>query len=149
MALDWTELRRGLASARPFLLSHHPPAEYDRCYAPSVRGQTVRVCARCVGIYPGILVGVGVALGAPGLAGGTLLVAILPLPALVEWALDALTAWTGSNPGRTATGLLLGYGYGLGLVSLFVRGTLAVAAVGVGYGVLAAGLLAVHESRRE
>lgn len=148
MALNWEELRRGLASARPFLLSHHPPAEYDRCYAPALRGRTIRLCARCVGIYTGILAGVLAALEAPLLAGGVVLVAVLPLPALFEWSLDALTPWTGSNPGRTATGLLLGYGYGLGLVSLFVRGTAAVAAVGVGYGILAAGLLAVHESRR-
>jgi hypothetical protein len=100
-----------------------------------------------VGIYPGIVVGVWAALDAPALAGGTALVSVLPLPALVEWSLDALTTRTGSNLGRTATGLLLGYGYGLGLVLLFGRGTLAVAAVGVGYGVLAAGLLAAHESR--
>lgn len=149
MAVDWQELRRGLARARPFLLSHHLPAEYDRCYAPVVRGRTIRVCARCAGIYPGILVGIWAAFAAPDPLGHVLLVAVLPLPALLDWSLDALTPWKGSNPGRTGTGFLLGVGYGLGLVHLFVRGTLAVVAVGVGYGTLAAVLLSYHDSQRE
>ncbi|MFC7132979.1 MULTISPECIES: DUF2085 domain-containing protein [Salinibaculum] len=145
MAVDWGEVRRGLAMARPFLLSHHLPEDYDRCYAPVIRGRTVRVCARCAGIYPGILAGVWAIFAAPALPSHLLLVAVLPAPALVDWSLSAFTSREGSNPGRTATGVLLGYGYGLGLGHLFVRGTLPVVAVGLGYAVLAAGLLWYHD----
>ncbi len=148
MAIDWRELRRGLARTRPFLLSHHLPAEYDRCYAPVVRGRTIRVCARCAGIYPGILAGIWAALAAPATLGHLFLVVVLPMPALLDWSASALTDWQGSNPGRTGSGLLLGYGYGLGLVQLFVYGTLSVVAVGAGYGVLAVVLVLYDEQQR-
>jgi uncharacterized membrane protein len=146
MDLDWGEIRRGLARTRPFLLSHHSPAEYDRCYAPVVRGRTVRLCARCAGIYPGIVAGLWAFVGAPAPLRGVALVAVLPLPALLDWGASALTAWRGSNPGRTATGVLLGYGYGLGLLHLFVGGSVVVVGIGVCYGVLAAALLSREAS---
>ena len=147
MPVDWGEVRRGLAMARPFLLSHHLPEDYDRCYAPVIRGRTVRVCARCAGIYPGILAGLWAIVAAPALLNHVSLVALLPAPALLDWGLSAFTSRAGSNPGRTATGVLLGYGHGLGLGHLFVRGTVSVVAVGIGYAVLAGSLLWYHDRR--
>lgn len=149
MDVDWTELRVGLARARPFLLSHHRPANYDRCYSPAVRGRTIRLCARCSGIYPGILAGLWAFVGAPSPVRDVVLVVVFPLPALLDWSTSALTDREGSNPGRTATGFLLGYGYGLGLAHLFLAGTVLVVLVGVGYGIVAVLLLSYHDPRGE
>ena len=141
--VDAEEFREGAAETRRYLLSHHEPDEFGRCYAPSVRGRRVHLCARCCGVYPGIVAGLlAVALGPPAPT-GIGLVALLPLAALAEWSVTAFTAREGTNPGRTATGALLGYGYGLGL-RLLVGGDLRVLAVGAVYGLAALGLLARH-----
>lgn len=138
---DLAELRRGLAETRGYVLSHHVPAERDRCYAPVAFGRRVHVCARCVGIYPGIAAALlAYALGPPRLV-GLPVVALLPAPALVDWAVTAWTGRRGYNPVRTATGFLLGYGYGAGLATLLLEGNPAVLAIGVAYAFLAGALL--------
>ncbi len=70
------------------------------------------------------------------------LVAVLPAFALLDWARSQFTARRGSNPVRTATGLSLGFGYGMGLLGV-LRGDarMAVVAVGIGYASLAAAAL--------
>lgn len=146
--VDWSEVRAALAATRPYLLSHHEPDEYHRCYAPTVGGRRVRLCARCLGVYPGIAVGLLAALAPSPLPTGLLAVASLPLPALVDWAATAFTARRGWNPVRTATGAALGYAYGVGLVALFLRGDLRVLAVGAAYGLAAAVLLGVRHARQ-
>ena len=140
--VDAGEFREGVAETRRYLLSHHEPEEFDRCYAPAVRGRRVRLCARCSGVYPGIAAGLAAVAVGPPAPTGIGLVALLPLAALAEWSVTAFTAW-GTNPGRTATGALLGYGYGLG-AGLLVGGDLRVLAIGAVYGLAALGLLARH-----
>ncbi len=137
-------LADGLAETRKYLLSHHEPARYDRCYALPFRGRRVRLCARCTGIYPGIALGVA-AVGFPGVGGVPLLlaVAVLPAFALVDWARTAFTPATGSNPVRTVSGALLGIGYGIGLLKFLTTFDARLLAIAVVYGGLAAGLLAL------
>jgi uncharacterized membrane protein len=125
------------------LLSHHEPAEYDRCHRLRVGSRTVHLCARCSGIYPGILAGIAIFLLGVGSSGVQIAaIAVLPLFALVDWAATTFRPITGSNRIRTITGGLLGIAYGLGLGRFLLGGDLRVLAVGVGYGVLAAVLLA-------
>jgi len=142
MGIDRAELRKGLARTRRYLLAHHPPSGFHRCYAPVVAGRRVRLCARCLGVYPGIVAGVLVSLLAPW-ESPVVPVAVLPLPALVDWSLTTFRDWEGSNPVRTATGVLLGCGYGLGLPALFSESAVGVLAVGVGYALLAGVLLSL------
>jgi uncharacterized membrane protein len=144
--VDRAELWVGLAETRRYLLSHHVPGERYRCYAPVVFGRRVHLCARCSGVYPGIVAGLFALLVAPAVPATLLLIAVLPLPALVDWALTSLTGRRGYNAVRTATGLLLGYGYGLGLRHL-LAGDWTVLVVGVGYAA-AAGLLVAADRRR-
>lgn len=146
MNVDRAELREGLAETRRYLFSHHVPEERYRCYAPVVFGRRVHLCARCSGVYPGIVAGLLAPLVAPAPFTTLLVAAVLPLPALVDWALTSLTGRRGYNAVRTATGALLGYGYGLGLRHL-LAGDWTVLIVGVGYAV-AAGLLVVADRRR-
>jgi uncharacterized membrane protein len=146
--IDWREVRVAIAATRPYLLSHHESADWDRCYAPRIRGRPVRVCARCLGVYPGIAVGLLVAaLGWP-LPTGPGVVAALPVPALVDWSVTTFTPRRGSNPVRTATGAGLGYAYGVGLWTLFVGDVWLVLVVGAAYAVVA-GCLIFLERRRQ
>lgn len=135
------ELRAGLAETRRYLLAHHEPAEYDRCYRVRVRDREEHVCARCLGVYPGIVVGLlAVILGwVPGLQ--FFAIATLPTLALADWAVTALGDADGTNPIRTGTGAALGAGYGLGLGRLVVLGDVRVVAVGLAYAVVAGALL--------
>lgn len=146
--VDWAEFRSGLRETRGYLLSHHEPHEHDRCYAPTVAGRRVRLCARCSGIYPGIVAGLVAFFLGPSWLASIASVAVLPLPALVDWTVTQYTTRRGSNPLRTATGLLLGYAYGLGVGLLLGAGDPRVLLVGVAYAVLAGGLLYHHRHGR-
>lgn len=148
--IDHGELRKGLARTWPYLLSHHAPSERYRCYAPELLGRRVHLCARCAGIYPGIVVALVVALFVSGVAHSStvalLVVLAFPLPALVDWTVTTFTERRGYNAIRTGTGLLLGYGYGIGLYQLLFVGDLRVIAVGAGYGLAAGSLLALSQA---
>jgi uncharacterized membrane protein len=145
--VDWAELRAGLRETRRYLLAHHEPSEWYRCYAPTVFGHRLHICARCAGIYPGIAAGLAAYAIGPAWLVNVAFVALLPAPALADWMLTSFSERRGYNPVRTATGGLLGYGYGLGLLLFFLEGDVRVPVIGVIYGILAATLLAVQRSR--
>ena len=150
MKIDREEFRTGLARTWPYLLSHHTPSEQYRCYAPELLGRRVHLCARCAGIYPGIVIALVIALFVPMLAHSStvalLIILAFPLPALVDWTVTTFTERRGYNAVRTATGLLLGYGYGIGLYRLVVVGDMWVVAVGAGYALAAGSLVALSQT---
>lgn len=97
-----------------FWLSHHHPEEYNRTYLLG----GVRVCARCLGTYPVMLLVMGVLLRlrAPLSWRWDLpLVLGLTAPALVDWAVGRFRPAAGSNAVRTLTGVLLGVALGRSL----------------------------------
>lgn len=95
-----------------FLLSHHQPEHYDRCVR--IGGQWV--CARCLGLYPPMIVGFGLQLGLHRHFGELLqprpweaaILMALALPAVIDWVRGRVRPESGTNPGRLLTGLLLG-----------------------------------------
>ncbi|MFC6974868.1 DUF2085 domain-containing protein [Halomicroarcula sp. GCM10025709] len=139
------ELRRGLAATAPYLLSHHRTDERHRCHRIRVSGREVAVCARCAGVYPGIVAGVVLfVLGAwSGLWAP--LVVFGPAPALADWAVTTVTDRRGHNAVRTATGALLGVAYGVALPWVLTTATIWPVAVAVGYGTAAAVGLALSQ----
>jgi len=143
------EMRTALAETRRYLLSHHEPSDYHRCHRLDIGGRPVHLCARCSGVYPGIAVGVGLFLTEVLASLQLVLVALLPLPALVDWSVTHFRPPEGSNAVRTATGGLLGVGYGLGLGHLLVAREPVVLGVGLGYGLLAAVALAWYHRTDE
>jgi hypothetical protein len=75
-----------------------------------------------------------------------LLIAVLPFPALVDWAMTSFRTYHGSNIVRTVTGLLLGYGYALGLIQVFKHKSIVVILIGAGYGITVFALLYVQRT---
>jgi uncharacterized membrane protein len=103
-----------------FWLSHHPPEQYDHTY----RFGSVHVCARCLGVYPMLALGLTLQLAARApLAwkGDVVGVLALTAPALIDWALGRLRLTRGSNAVRTATGVLLGLALARSLYIHFQR----------------------------
>lgn len=97
-----------------FWLSHHHPEEYNRTYLLG----GVRVCARCLGTYPVMLLVMVLLLRlrAPLSWRWDLpLVLGLTAPALVDWAVGRFRPAAGSNAVRTLTGVLLGVALGRSL----------------------------------
>lgn len=141
MSLDTAELRRGLRRTRRYLLSHHEPHEWHRCHQPTVLGRRLRICARCSGIYPGLIVGLLAGLWGLVPSAALLILGIFPAPALLDWSLTTFTDRRGTNLVRTTTGLLLGYAYGTGLVLLSMGRLGPVLTIGMLYGLIALGLL--------
>ncbi|WP_121822180.1 DUF2085 domain-containing protein [Halostella salina] len=136
------ELRKGLAATRPFLLSHHAPEERDRCHELNFFSRQIYLCARCSGIYPGILL----ALMYPFQLASVPVIALLPLPALIDWAITSFGKTNGSNVIRTVTGVLLGFGYGMALRRLLLELETRILIIGVVYATVAILLIAIERS---
>ena len=118
-----------------FLLAHHRPAEYDRCY--ELGG--LHVCARCAGLYPALALVLGLQLAGivDTVRAQWAVLYLLPVPAIFSWARRRLTGAGGSNPVSTVTGALLGVALGRGIY-LYLHDHRSVA-----FWALAAGLVVV------
>ncbi len=95
------------ASTAAFLLAHHYPEDYGRCYAIGGR----RICARCIGLYPVLLAVLASELALRMTAvqpWEPFAIGVLTLPALADWARGRFDPSSGTNPVRTLTGVLLG-----------------------------------------
>jgi uncharacterized membrane protein len=132
------ELRLALASIAPYLLSHHRVDERHRCHRLPVGDRQIALCARCSGVYPGIAVGLFVFLLGVGSGLWAPVVALGPLPALLDWAVTTFTDRRGHNAVRTATGAALGVAYGLAVPWFLTTATTWLVAVALCYGAAAA-----------
>lgn len=133
----------GLRETRRYVLSHHEPHDWNRCHTVNLprTDRTLRICARCSGIYPGVVVGI-IAAVTGALPVSLPVVAVLPAFTVGERVLEARTDYRGSNRLRTVTGLLLGIGYGMGVVALTGPDTrVTVLVVGAAYAMVGAVLL--------
>lgn len=119
------------------LLSHHMPEKLHRTIRVGFRGRNLYFCARCTGIYSGIVsVFVAWFLGFNFPAWLILpLIALLPIPSAVDWVTQSCKIRESVNAIRIGTGFLLGISEGLivlvlvsGLFYLFLQ---ALAIVGV------------------
>jgi uncharacterized membrane protein len=97
-----------------FLLAHHWSDQLDRCYQIGPKQKPIWLCARCLGVYP-VLVGILVVQFFYALSIGWwdyIALFVLPIPALIDWALSRLGIFAGSNLSRTITGAILGLSLG-------------------------------------
>ncbi|MHB8417207.1 MAG: DUF2085 domain-containing protein [Myxococcales bacterium] len=102
-----------------FVLSHHTGSGLSRCF----RVGSLRLCARCSGLWPALLVGMEAQRlwrWRPGRWDLAVELGLI-LPALWDYARSHGNPAVGSNLGRALTGLLLG----LGLARAAVLGRVA------------------------
>ncbi len=95
----------------PFWLTHHSPDAFNRCVSLG----PLRVCARCLGTYPTALIFlVWQWLRKDWQVHSTDVpwVALLALPALLDWAFGQFFAQRGNNAWRLLTGVGLGLAIG-------------------------------------
>lgn len=95
------------------LLAHHRSDQGHRCLTLPVAGTSLAICARCAGLYPALLIGLGLqALLDRGRLGDLDLYLVLAAsaPGLLDFGLGLLDPRSGSNLRRLATGVLLGLG---------------------------------------
>ena len=121
-------MRQGLL----ILLSHRSEDELHLCFKVRLGAQKLHLCARCLGLYPGLFAAL--------IAGRHFgpwpfwiewgLLFLAPLPALLEWG---LTVGAGTEPRPRLVRLLTGLGLGIGLgasLELNTRSLLAPAVLG-------------------
>lgn len=95
--------------------SHHAPEQHDHCLLlPLPGGRRLPLCARCLGIYPMMLVVLALQLsGRLDLAWtDPWLMIVLPLPTVVEFLLEQTGRIHGTNRLRILAGLPLGVALG-------------------------------------
>jgi uncharacterized membrane protein len=146
--LDYDGIREALAETRRHVFSHHAPSEWYRCYTISLRGRTLRVCARCSGIYPGIVSGAIFYVLIPTAPYQRSLVFLFPTLALLDWSVTTFTQIRGWNAIRTLTGLALGFAYGLGSGLVLVEHDWTVVLIGAIYGITAGIVLRLEHKRK-
>jgi hypothetical protein len=97
-----------------FWLAHHQAHQLSRCYQVWWGERPVWLCARCAGLYPALLLGLGAQLVGrwPAADWEALWLGAASLPALWDWAEARLGGSPGNNPRRTWTGALLGLALG-------------------------------------
>lgn len=114
------ELKKALNRSLPFILSHHTSENYSRCYTLRIPGKNLRLCARCTGIYPGILIGFFIYLQS-GTA-SNLLIFLSGMPTLTEKYMTGFKDFEGFNLLRTVTGVLVGAGFIHGVLKIAFEG---------------------------
>ncbi len=115
----------GPAPEWEYLVAHHPADRYARTLGIRWRSRTLHLCARCSGQLLGLIVYLtAFVLLADRMPGWFATpaqygVALLPLPAALDWLAQSIGRRESTNGLRLATGLLLGIAYA-DLVALFV-----------------------------
>ena len=100
------------ARITPLWLAHHYPEDYDRC----VRIGRSHVCRRCLALYPvAFVVMVATAGWQPPTPVDVVIVALLPLPGVVEFVAEHLGAVRYSPRRQVALTVPLAVGLGRGL----------------------------------
>lgn len=102
------------------MLSHNLPENLDRTIRLEFRGRSVHFCARCTGVYSGILI---VLISSSwGFNFPTWmylpLFSILPIPAAVDWITQSFGLRDSRNSIRISTGCFFGVSQGLFLLML-------------------------------
>ena len=128
------EFRHGLAETSKYLLSHHTPEDYGKCFLVFGR----RVCSRCSGIYLGIAFGAIIYFFGIASPYYYALVLFFPSAMLLDWFFTRKGTIKSSNRARAGTGFLCGVAYSLGLILFFsFYPNIQVFLIGLLYGLLA------------
>lgn len=115
----FSETKIALKETSKYILSHHQPEEYYKCYSLNILNKKIHICSRCLGIYAGILIGIiFFHPDTQNLRYYYLLLAFLPLFTLIDWSVSTFKIHRSYNVVRTVFGVLLGISYFIGLIIL-------------------------------
>jgi len=108
------------------LLSHHSPKKLHRTIHIRIQGKDLYLCARCMGVWAGIISTLFLAFFLelhlpPWLY--LLLLMVLPAPVMFDWITQSCKLRESRNAIRVGTGFLLGVSWGLFFL-LLARGML-------------------------
>jgi uncharacterized membrane protein len=114
------EFKAGLNKTSKYILSHHEPKEYYKCYSLKIKDKTLHFCSRCLGIYLGIILGIILYYNRIfNEQNYYLAIFIFPIFTLIDWTITAFTKYRSHNLIRTGFGVLLGVAYSFGLILFF------------------------------
>ena len=95
---------------RKYLLSHHEPKDYNRCFLIKIGDKEYYICSRCSGWYISFILfwiilfmGIDLILNYK-----TIILYLFPIPAIVDWSLHRFNVCDGNNFFRILTGFLIG-----------------------------------------
>ena len=114
------EIKVGLKETSKYVLSHHPPNEYFKCYSLMIGNKKIYFCARCLGIYLGIFLGIIIYSYELFIDRYYAFIIIFPIFTFIDWAISGSKINRSYNYVRTFFGILLGIAYILGLI-LFIE----------------------------
>lgn len=139
---SFSEFNNTLKKTSKYIFSHHSPKDYDKCW----RIGEFRLCARCMGIYSGIMI--GVLIYYLDLLRGYYfsMISIFPMFMFLDWFLTKKKIVMSHNFIRTGTGVLCGIAYFLGLILLLKEQNLYVLAPGIIYIIL--GTIGIISNRK-
>lgn len=113
------ELKKGILETSKYILSHHKKEDYHKCYLFKIKNRRIAVCARCLGVYVGIIM--GAILFSSQIFNKNLYylsIGIFPMFALVDWSVSTFTKYKSNNFFRMSSGFFLGIAYIFGLILL-------------------------------
>ena len=126
------------------LIAHHEPAQYHKTLRFRIFNTYIRLCARCTGIYLGIIATILLSVSAINIPHvfQLLIIFAFPVPAMIDWGLDKYNLWKGSNTTRFVSGFMLGICY-IFLWARFIQNPLdpMVWSIAVVYSAIAAGII--------
>jgi uncharacterized membrane protein len=130
------------------LLSHHPPSLYGHCLRLTLRGRSLYFCARCTGIYGGLVIGVVAFLILPITLEPSwlwfLIAVAIGFSTVIDWMSQRLTPRKTTNFVRATTGFMSG----LSLAIIFLLGDLFYMLIALAIMMASIGLTSMIEGRR-
>lgn len=136
------EIKEAIKTSLPYLLSHHEAKDYNRCHLIKIAGKQIHICARCLGIYLGLIISLFFNISSMPQAYILFYLAVAPISTLV----DQLVNLKIKNIERTITGLLLGTAFIIGIKDLAINKDYWVLLIGGIYAVLALLILKIKHN---
>lgn len=139
------EMKFGLRETSKYIFSHHEHNGLYKCY--KIFG--IHFCARCFGIYPGIILGlISYNYFNLDIFVWYLILAVFPLGALIDWSYTTFAKVKGYNWIRTLSGFMLGFSYSIGLSILYenVFFDIVVYLIGLIYVLITVGLIYIKKN---
>lgn len=99
-----------LKEIRNYILSHHEPKDYNRCFFITLHEKRTYICSRCAGWYTSFLLFWILSFLRVEffLNYSFIILYFFPMPAIIDWSLHRFKIYEGTNLTRIFSGFLIG-----------------------------------------